>query len=277
MAKQTARAKQCKRISRKRAQRKKRQWLGQCFSLSVRTVGLIALVGVSYWGWQSGEIVRLHRAAWQKTADAGFSLRQVYLSGHEKVTREEVLRKVPFENGQPIMQLSLDEIKTELEEIPRILRVEVSRSLPDSLHIRIIERQPVALWQHKGKVVPVDSEGTVLSEVVDASSRPLPIIVGVEANQRIQELLELLSTAPNLLTRLDAAIWVNHRRWDIQLKNGIRIKLPEEHPNLAWHKMSELHTEHTLLDQNIRTIDMRLPDRLFVTPAVAPEQEAEQT
>jgi cell division protein FtsQ len=277
MAKPTTRTQQSKRISRRRAQRKKRETFGRRLQIFFSIAAIFSLTALGYWAWDSGEILRMHRGFWQQTAHAGFRLDHVYLSGHEHITRDQVMNSIIFDHGDPILQLSLDEIKDNLEAMPRVLRAEVSRSLPASLHIRIIERQAVALWQHDGRMVPVDSEGKILGADIKGNPQNMPIIVGKKAHEHIKPLLEMLASAPALLARLDAAIWVNDRRWDIVLKNDIRIKLPEQRAPMAWRKLSDLQGEHALLDQPIAQIDMRLPDRLFVTPHITEQPGASST
>ncbi len=238
-------------------------------------ISCILLLLFGGWGVYSGNIENLYKAAidhwWQVTAKAGFRLNSVYLSGHNKVTRDMVLSKLPLAIGQPIMRLSLPEMQRTLEEIALIQRVEISRSLPDSLHIRITERKPIALWQRQGKLVPVDEEGVVLQDKIDYEQRNLPLIVGSNANRQLQNLLAVIEAAPDLLPQLDAAIWVGDRRWNVQLKNGMVVKLPQKNAAEAWHKLYMLIAEHALLQKNIKVIDMRLPDRMFIEKMEQPK------
>lgn len=268
MKKQTARAKQCKKISKKRASRHKRQIISRRVVLGFWSGSLLALTLAIGWGWQSGGIAQVYNritdSAWRQTATAGFELQHVYLSGHDKVTRQMVLAKLPLEIGQPIMRLSLSEMQALLEEIPLVQKAEVSRSLPGSLHIRLTERTPIALWQRDGRLMPVDREGVVLQEKVDNEQHHLPMIVGTDANQQVEKLLVMMESAPELVRQLDAAIWVSNRRWDVQLKNGMKVKLPEREAATAWSRLDRLIAEHALLQKPIKVIDMRLPDRLFV-------------
>jgi cell division protein FtsQ len=67
-----------------------------------------------------------------------------------------------------------------------------------------------------------------------------------------------------------ALVRVGERRWNLQLKNGITIMLPEGHEAAALARLGTLQTDQALLDRPLVFIDMRLPDRLAVRarPAV---------
>ena len=61
------------------------------------------------------------------------------------------------------------------------------------------------------------------------------------------------------------------RRWDIELSNGIRIKLPENGAERALKQVAEMAGEERILEREISVIDMRLIDRvvLRLEPAAA--------
>ena len=92
----------------------------------------------------------------------------------------------------------------------------------------------------------------------------LKVIVGDDAPQKTRQLLRVLAAAPVLAERVDAAVWVGERRWNMRLDNGIDVRLPEQDPMAAWVKLAELESAHRILDKDIKAIDLRLPDRLVV-------------
>lgn len=60
------------------------------------------------------------------------------------------------------------------------------------------------------------------------------------------------------MERVDAAMRVGGRRWNVFLDNGVSIRLPEEEePAEAWHRLAEYQRMYALLAKNIRAIDMR--------------------
>ena len=124
----------------------------------------------------------------------------------------------------------------------------------------------MALWQRKGKLVLVDNYGVVITNRKLNRFRKLIIVVGNDAPRHAPTLFAMLAAEPALAKRVTAAVRVGARRWNIKLKRGIRIQLPESDPHRAWRRLAELNAKHRLLARDIKSIDMRLPDRLIVKP-----------
>ncbi len=61
-----------------------------------------------------------------------------------------------------------------------------------------------------------------------------------------------------------AAIFVGERRWNLRLKDGLDIRLPEYDVGNALAALSKLDREEKLFSRDIVAVDMRLPDRLIV-------------
>ena len=81
----------------------------------------------------------------------------------------------------------------------------------------------------------------------------------------------MLSRKPALFAQVQAVVLVGGRRWDIRLKNGIKVYLPEVETFAAWVRLAQLEAENRIFDRDVAAIDLRLPDRLVVrlTPAAA--------
>jgi len=69
---------------------------------------------------------------------------------------------------------------------------------------------------------------------------------------------------------------VADRRWDLRLRNGVTIRLPEHGEEAALAELSRLDREEQLLSRDIVAVDMRLPDRFAVqlSPEAATAREA---
>ena len=69
---------------------------------------------------------------------------------------------------------------------------------------------------------------------------------------------------------------VAERRWNLRLKNGIDVKLPETNVEQALQLLANLDHDKRLLSRDILAVDMRLPDRVSVRlPDEAAQARAE--
>src|SRR3546814_17069773 len=96
----------------------------------------------------------------------------------------------------------------------------VSRLLPDTLIIDIVERKPAAVWQNKGKLALIEVNGKVLQPVNVSAMPDLPLVIGPNANQQPAELIALMGADPALKPMLAVATWAGKRHWDGQFPTG---------------------------------------------------------
>lgn len=262
----TKRQKESKRINRQRAVR---QWLRN----ALRRVALVCLalgIILGIWLWRSGKAEQMAQntsnAIWQDTANMGFRLDTIYLEGRGSTPLPEITRAMNVTSGTPILHISLKDMRDRLETIPRIKYAEVTRVLPDQLHIRIVEREPIAIWQNNGRLHLIDDDGVVMEYEDPAQYKNLLLIVGEDAPAHTHELLTMLASEPELYKNVAAVLRIGDRRWDIRFKNDVELKLPEKDADQAWQNFASIEHEHHLLERAIKSVDMRLSDRIFIQP-----------
>ena len=137
----------------------------------------------------------------------------------------------------------------------------------------MIEREPVALWQNKQKVRLVDIDGVTITDTDIAPFEGLPIIVGETAPIIYPVLRPLLLAEPEISERLEAVIRVGDRRWDLRLKNGVTIKLPEENEAMALRNLARMQSEDNIFGKDLTEIDMRVQGRITVRTSPGAVQE----
>jgi cell division protein FtsQ len=152
----------------------------------------------------------------------------------------------------------------------------VLKLYPGRLHIAVTERQAFALWQKNGKVTVIADDGTVVEPYVARRFVHLPLVVGVGAEMKAKEFLAQIDRFPLLRDQMRAAVLVAERRWNLQLKSKLEIKLPETGIEPALATLVQLDRDKKLLSRDLMLIDLRLPDRVTVrlTDEVWAERDA---
>jgi len=64
--------------------------------------------------------------------------------------------------GTPILAVKPSRAKEQLESLPWVRSATIERRLPGTLFVRLVERRPLAVWQHGGTQELIDREGTVI-------------------------------------------------------------------------------------------------------------------
>jgi cell division protein FtsQ len=92
----------------------------------------------------------------------------------------------------------------------------------------------------------------------------LPLVVGVGAQHVAAEFLAKLVRYPMIAHQVEASVLVADRRWNLYLKGGVEVQLPEFAPERALQQLVELDRSKKLLARDIVKVDLRLPDRVTV-------------
>ena len=142
---------------------------------------------------------------------------------------EELQRAAERSQSDAAAQLLIDgsAIRNRLLQFGWVKDARVSRRLPDSLVIDLVERTPSAVWQHQGRLNLIDGEGVVLDAVPVDKLPELPLLVGPGANRQAVALRRILDEVPTLEPQLASATWIGDRRWDLSFATGETVSLPE--------------------------------------------------
>jgi cell division protein FtsQ len=176
--------------------------------------------------------------------------------------------------GDPIFGFSLETARAEVERLTWVEHATVERRLPGTVVVTLQEKRPFAVWQIDRKFVLVNRSGQVVTTQDVALFNTLPLIVGPGAPAAAAPLLDALTDRPALQERVQAAVRVGERRWNLRLKTGTDVMLPEGHEIAALDRLAQLQQDHAVLDRPLIAIDMRLPDRLVLRPKPDPDAPA---
>jgi cell division protein FtsQ len=195
---------------------------------------------------------------------AGFRIAAVALAGNRQITREEILATAGVTGRTSLFFFDVDAARARLKTNPWIADATVLKLYPDRLQVNITEREPFALWQIGGKVSVVAADGTVLEPYVAQRFTRLPFVVGRGAHKRAKGFLAELDRHPAIRAQVRAAILVAERRWNLRLRNGLDVRLPEDDVAGALQRLVALDAGKQLLSRDIVVVDLRLADRVTV-------------
>jgi len=252
-----------------------RRWYGPLLGVHVpRGVGIAAAIALvlasAAYGAVRGDHVPVVMAELRDLRDAvanvgGFRITSIALAGQRRLTREEILEIAGVTGRTSLLFLDAADTRARLKANPWIAEATVLKLYPGRLHFGITERDAFALWQRDGKVEVIASDGTVVEPY--AGGEPfakLPLVVGLGAATRAKDFLALLDKYPLVRDKLQAAVLVAERRWNLALSNGIDVRLPEAGVEQALDLLLKLDHDDKILTRDITAIDLRLPDRVTV-------------
>jgi cell division protein FtsQ len=207
----------------------------------------------------------------------GFRISEVALAGEHEVSREDVLTLAGITGRSSLLFLDAREARTRLMTNPWIAEAAVLKLYPGRLRIGIKERKAFALWQQAGRVFLIAADGTVLEPYVPARFAALPLVVGAGAERAAEEFIALIARYPDIAKLVESSVLVAERRWNLHLKGGLEVLLPETEPAHALQTLVDLDRAKKLLARDIVAVDLRLNDRVTVRLSDAAAAAREQT
>jgi len=225
---------------------------------------------------------KAERAAGTAIGEAGFTVSGYQIVGINHMNRSLIdrvvtdeLRRATEEAGTgkaPQALVDVARIRNQLIGFGWVKDARVSRRLPDTLVIDIVERTPSALWQNQGQLALIDKEGVVLDRVPVDKMPDLPLLIGPGANGQAEKLGRLMDAVPTLKPQLASATWVGGRRWDLNFQSGETVALPEGEgdAHAALTKFAKLDKSTGLLGRGVVRFDLRIPSKMIVRLPRAP-------
>ncbi|CAM5329829.1 MULTISPECIES: cell division protein FtsQ/DivIB [Streptomyces] len=108
-------------------------------------------------------------SVWVLYGSTWLRVEHVSVSGTRVLTPAEVRRAAAVPVGKPMISADMDAIEARLrQKLPRIDTVEVVRSWPHGISLKVIERTPVLLIRKGADFVEVDDDGVRFATVAQA-------------------------------------------------------------------------------------------------------------
>lgn len=200
------------------------------------------------------------------SSDAGFEVRRVQVTGVERMNELKVYERVLSEHEAPMTSVDLDLLRNRLLELSWVKDARVSRQLPDTLVVDIVERTPHAALRKADRLVLIDPEGVELEPISDANAKGMLVVSGPGAGKQVAALTELLDTAPAIKPQVTEAEWLGNRRWNLTFNTDQVLALPqgEKEASSALVAFATLDGRNRLLGGKVAHFDMRVPGRVHL-------------
>ena len=199
-------------------------------------------------------------------AGVGLALNRVHITGASDEARPAIQAAIDLTRGQPITAVDLDAVRASVEQVGWVRSARVVRLLPDTIVVAVTEHDRLAVWQTGGRNYVVDSSGQVIPGADPGRYPRLPLVVGTGAAEAASDILPLLRQRPRLMTRVEALVRVDQRRWDVRLRDGGVIQLPATNQEAALIQLDSMDQRERLLDLGFERVDLRAPDAVAVQP-----------
>ncbi|MEA1617475.1 FtsQ-type POTRA domain-containing protein [Erythrobacter sp. T5W1-R] len=198
--------------------------------------------------------------------DAGFAVRHVKVTGTNRMDEREVYALALAQRSRAMPDVDIAALRTQLLTLPWVRDARVSRQLPDTLAIDIVEREPHAVLARPDRLMLIDRSGVELAPIAEAKAKGMLRISGSGAAMQVAQLEQLLAAAPALQPQVKAAEWVGNRRWNLVFRSDQLLALPEGEVEAATAlvQFARLDGQNRLIGGKVAAFDMRTPPRIYM-------------
>lgn len=199
-------------------------------------------------------------------SDAGFEVSRVSVTGVERMNELKVYERALARRDRPMPLVDVETLRAELLELPWVQDARVSRQLPDTIKIDIVERTAHAVLRKPDRLVLIDGEGVELEPISPQNAKGMLLIEGPGAARQVQALTRLLASAPALTPQVASAEWIGNRRWNLTFKTDQIVALPQGEEEAAGSLVTfaRLDGQNRLIGGKVARFDMRVDDKIIM-------------
>ena len=168
--------------------------------------------------------------------------------------------------------LNLARNKSDLSLISNILKKKnlikkfiITKTSENSLTIKIEEKNIIGLSNIKNRNYLIDEFNNLIETKITPNLFHLPFFIGKNSNKNASVILGLIREN-NINLNYTSFSFIDDRRWNINLNNGVKILLPENKVLDTLKLLKKIDSEYDILKGNFVEIDLRIYGKFFLKP-----------
>ena len=194
----------------------------------------------------------------------GFKIENVLITGTRNLSDNYIKDIIEIYKDRSIFNIDLSSVYNKIKQNSWVREVSIERVLPNIIKIKILENQPIAIWQNKKNNKLITANGDIIFDGnVNDFKNDFPIIKGNKSKENISSILEILETNQDFYENIWSLTFINERRWDLHFNQGLVVRLPSKDIKKAWEKIIRLQKNYNVLNLKLTEIDLRNPKQIL--------------
>jgi len=188
------------------------------------------------------------------------NIKNIQISGLSNNQNMNLLKNIENLNLKKIFFLNRNEISKIISSNSLIENYEVFKKYPHTLDIRIEKTNFLAKINNNGKIFLIGSNGK-LSDVKFAD-KEVPFIFGKPEIEEFIKFTNTIGKSKFSLNDIKNLYFFPSKRWDLELKNNIILKLSKDHTLLSLDQAFEILNDGNFKD--IKVVDARIKNQIIL-------------
>ena len=157
-----------------------------------------------------------------------YKLQNVELNTLNYIDKSEIITFFESYYNNSIFLIPVEKILKKIEKEKWIKDIKIKSNYKDTLTITILEHNPKGILKKDGKFYVFNNKGEII-DIINPNNRIFSDLIIFRGEKALDYSNPFLSSVPLFLVKeISEVIYINDRRWDVLLKNGIKLKLKED-------------------------------------------------
>ena len=187
-------------------------------------------------------------------------IKSIQISGLNQNQNIKILESIKNLNLKNIFFLNGDEISKIIDSNSLVENYEIFKKYPNALDIKIERTEFLAKINKNGKIFLIGTNGK-LSDV-KFLDKELPFIFGKPKIEEFIKFTNVIEQSKFSLNQVKNLYFFPSKRWDLEFKNDIILKLPKKHTKLSLDQAFELINDNNI--SNVRVVDARIKNQIIL-------------
>jgi len=194
-----------------------------------------------------------------------YSLSVVNINGLNNINEDEILNLIKPYKDSSIFLIPIKKIAKKISQNNWVKSINIQSNYKDTIEINIDESKPIGIYTTGIQNILFSDDLKILENIANNEKR-FSALIKFEGKNSIHESIKLIDSFPDdFIQYVDKAFLINQRRWDLELKNSILLKLPEDNIKEALENYKKIYinfSNEELIE--IESIDLRMKKSIIL-------------
>ena len=194
-----------------------------------------------------------------------YSLSVVNINGLNNINEDEILNLIKPYKDSSIFLIPIKKIAKKISQNNWVKSINIQSNYKDTIEINIDESKPIGIYTTGIQNILFSDDLKILENIANNEKR-FSALIKFEGKNSIHESIKLIDSFPDDFQQyVDKAFLINQRRWDLELKNSILLKLPENNIKEALENYKKIYinfSNEELIE--IESIDLRMKKKIIL-------------
>jgi cell division septal protein FtsQ len=195
----------------------------------------------------------------------GYSFSKVNINNLINIKYEEIEKYFTKYYGNSIFLIPIKEISKNLHQNKWIKDFTIKNDYKNTININIVESIPIGIYFNGEDNLLFDKNGEVIDFLNSNYNLYFDLIIFEGNNSLFNANIFLYLLPLTLRNAIKKAIYINTRRRDVKLRNGINIKLSEKNILDSFNNYDKFYKNVSSQElAEIEMIDLRIPKQIII-------------